>query len=213
MLDLVFALSGNKIPADHGYFLHSALSGIFPVLHNMKQRGNTGVHPIYGIPCGNRMLALGGKSRLILRIPADKVADYLELCGRQLEIGSEVISVETPSSRKLRPAAALKSRLVTIKGFTSPHEFLDAAHRQLQELNIRGKAHLIPRKDSLASEDRSDNRETSPFIKRTISIKGKSIVGFALVVTDLTADESLLLQISGLGGRRTMGCGIFVPAE
>ena len=211
MLDLVFTLSGNKIPADHGYFLHSALCGIFPSLHNIKQRGNTGIHPISGIPCGNRMLAMDSRSMLILRVPADNVADYLELCGRQLEIGSEVISVEAPSSRKLRPAAALRSRLVTIKGFTSPVEFLNAAHRQLQELGIRGKAHLIARSGAVSAEGKTDNRLASPFLKRTISIKGKSVVGFALLVTDLTADESLHLQMSGLGGRRTMGCGIFLP--
>jgi len=32
-------------------------------------------------------------------------------------------------------------------------------------------------------------------------------------ITNLTAEESLTLQEQGLGGRRRMGCGVFVPAE
>jgi hypothetical protein len=32
-------------------------------------------------------------------------------------------------------------------------------------------------------------------------------------VLGLSADDSLKLQICGLGGKRTMGCGIFRPAR
>ena len=39
----------------------------------------------------------------------------------------------------------------------------------------------------------------------------KEIVGFALRVEELTAEESIRLQEKGIGGRRRFGCGIFVP--
>ena len=38
-----------------------------------------------------------------------------------------------------------------------------------------------------------------------------TIVGFALAIHDLTDEGSILLQESGLGGRRRMGCGFFQP--
>lgn len=157
------------------------------------------------------MLAINSGSKLILRIAADRVADYLELCGKRLNIGNHSISVGIPSSRKLIPAVALWSRLVTIKGFTTPTEFLDAAHRQLHELKIGGRAHLVTRRSPVSTEGRTDNLARSPFIKRTLDIKGRNVVGFSLVVTELTAEESLRLQTQGIGGRRSMGCGIFVP--
>lgn len=213
MLDLMFSLSGDKIPADHGYYLHSALSELFPFHHDEMHRGDTGVHPISGTPCGSRMLSLNGSSRLTLRVEVEKVADYLDLCGKRLNIGGHVVAAGMPSSRKLVPAAALRSRLVTIKGFTDPEVFLGAAQKQLDDLGIRGRARLVARKNLVSAEGKTDNRQKSPFLKRTISIKGRDIVGFSVAVTELTAEESILLQTKGIGGRRCMGCGIFVPVR
>ena len=212
MLDLMFSVSGDTIPADHGYFLHSALSELLPFHHDDKQRGLTGVHPISGTLCGGRKLAITDRSRLIIRVARDRVADYLELCEKRLEIGDSSILVGVPSSRSLVPAAVLWSRLVTIKGFTSPPEFLEAAQRQIADLGIEGKARLLFRKGVSSKEGKTDNLAKSPFVKRTLNIKGREVVGFSLVVDELTADESLHLQIRGLGGRRSMGCGIFLPA-
>jgi CRISPR-associated protein Cas6 len=37
------------------------------------------------------------------------------------------------------------------------------------------------------------------------------VVGFGVEVTGLSDEDSIKLQICGLGGKRKMGCGIFVP--
>ena len=37
------------------------------------------------------------------------------------------------------------------------------------------------------------------------------MIGYALRVFGLTAEESIRLQEEGLGGRRRMGCGVFLP--
>ncbi len=170
MLDLMFSLSGDKIPADHGYYLHSALSGLFPFHHDEEQRKDAGVHPIRGTLCGGRTLALNNTSRLILRVEAAKVADYLELCSKQLNIGGHIVTVGMPSSRKLVPAAALRSRIVTIKGFIDPEGFLKAAQKQVDDLGIGGRVHLVARRNPVSTEGKTDNRQKSPFLKRTISI-------------------------------------------
>lgn len=211
MLDLEFFLQGDVLDVDHGYYLHSALSEIVPSHHHPEKRGNTGVHPIYGIYRGERKISLQKNSRLILRLEVEKIPEYLVLCGRTLSVGSHFLTVGMPASRNLTPAPILKSRMVTIKGFTEPEEFLHAAQRQLTDLNILGTPHLVPRKNTASAEGKTDNREKSPFVKRTLNVKGKNIVGFALTVSNLTAEESLRIQMQGLGGRRAMGCGIFVP--
>ena len=41
----------------------------------------------------------------------------------------------------------------------------------------------------------------------------RSIVGYAVQVTDLDPESSILLQSVGLGGKRHHGCGIFIDRE
>jgi CRISPR-associated protein Cas6 len=47
--------------------------------------------------------------------------------------------------------------------------------------------------------------------RRTIRIKDKEVVGYEVLIERLSASESLILQGTGLGGRRHMGCGLFSP--
>ena len=49
--------------------------------------------------------------------------------------------------------------------------------------------------------------------RRTLRIKEKEVVGYEVLVEGLTAEESILLQERGLGGRRHMGCGMFLPSR
>ena len=50
-------------------------------------------------------------------------------------------------------------------------------------------------------------------LRRVLHIKGERHVGFGMLIEGLTADESLRLQQNGLGGRRKMGCGLFLPVR
>ena len=188
LIDLAFRLTGSAVPVDHGYALYVGLSRILPDIHTAK---DIGVQPIRGIYSGNGTLHLADFSRLILRLPAEQIQAYLKLSGKRLELDEHPLSVGVPEVRTLRPVARLRTRLVTIKGFLQEDEFLAAAERQLAQLDIKGQAHLGAR--------------------RTFRIKDKQVVGFEMGVTQLTAEESLILQEHGLGGRRKMGCGVFVP--
>jgi CRISPR-associated protein Cas6 len=49
--------------------------------------------------------------------------------------------------------------------------------------------------------------------RRVVRIKDKTVVGYGVHVAGLNAAESLCLQEHGLGGRRKMGCGVFVPVR
>jgi CRISPR-associated protein Cas6 len=51
------------------------------------------------------------------------------------------------------------------------------------------------------------------YIRRTVRIREKEVVGYGLDVSRLTAEASILLQEHGLGGRRPFGCGVFVPGR
>ncbi len=187
-IDLAFRLTGSAVPVDHGYALYSALSRILPEIHTAK---DIGVQPIRGVYSGNGTLHLADFSRLILRLPDEQIQPYLKLAGKRLAVDNHPLSVGVPEVRTLRPVTRLRARLVTIKGFLKEDEFLAATKRQLEQLGISGQAHIGAR--------------------RTFRVRDKQVVGFEMGVTQLTAEESLTLQEQGLGGRRKMGCGVFVP--
>ena len=187
-VDLAFRLNGSTVPVDHGYALYAALSRIIPEIHEAK---GVGVQPIRGIYSGNGKLHLSDSSRLVLRLLDEEIRSYLKLAGKRLEVDEHPVNVGVPEVRMLLPVARLRARLVTIKGFLEEEDFLEAVRRQLQNLDIACETMLGQR--------------------RTLRVKEKQVVGFEVFATKLTAEESLILQENGLGGRRRMGCGVFVP--
>lgn len=207
IVDVVFPLYGDAIPADHGYQLFSAISHEAPELHSDP---SVGVHPIRGRLIGQRMLALTRESRLIVRLPVSRIREVLRLAGKQLDLGGGKVMVGAPDTRPLRPAPQLHSRLVVIKGFTEPAGFLDAVQRQLAERGVAGEAQLVVRRSRLPME--GGRGSTEPYLRRTLRIHDREIVGYAVRVAGLAPEDSLRLQAVGLGGRRRFGCGIFIPA-
>jgi len=208
IVDVSFPVRGSVIPADHGYLLFSALCSIIAPIHTVE---DIGVHPIAGRLARDRSLSLTNRSHLTIRVDSRHIGNILPLAGKTLYLGDHKLRVDVPRVHPLLAAPRLYSRLVVIKGFMEPESFLNAARRQLGELKIDGRPRLVeqPHVASANIEKRSGSH--SAFLRRTICIKGKEIVGFALRVEDLTAEESILLQEEGLGGRRHLGCGILIP--
>jgi len=209
-VDLSYRLSGDAIPVDHGYSLYAAISQHVLGIHGDDQ---ISIHPIYGRLIGDRKLALTQSSRLVLRLPVDRIPDVLVLAGTMLDVAGHPLRVGVPTVRALVPAAAVSSRLVVIKGFMEAEPFLDAVRRQLAELDVHGEPFLLSTGDAVEANKSRDGGTQSPWIRRTLRIRDKEVVGFAVGVKRLTADESLRLQEHGIGGRRRFGCGIFVSAK
>ena len=187
-VDLAFRLMGTRIQVDHGYALFAAVNRLVPELHDAK---DIGLHPIRGRFDGNGCLLLSPASRLIIRIPDGRIREFLKLAGKAIEVDGHRFQVGVPEVRVLQSAAVLYARLVSIKGFMEPEQFLDAARRQLEAMGGRANLELGER--------------------RTFRVKDKQVVGFEMLATELAAEDSIKLQEVGIGGRRRMGCGLFVP--
>lgn len=199
IIDIGFSIvSTHTLPADHGYLLYSAVSRVLPETH---EADGFGIHPIGGRQIGGRTMQLTEHSRLIIRTAADQIARFLPLAGKSLILLGRPIRIGVPEVHALAPATALRSRLVTIKlpetasqkGDVAQASFMEAIGRQFTALGISSQV-----KCSLGK-------------RRTLRVKSKEVVGYELLVENLTAEESLTLQEHGLGGRRKMGCGIFTP--
>jgi CRISPR-associated protein Cas6 len=198
IIDVLFKVQGKEIPADHAYHLYSSLSKIVPDIHGDE---SIGIHNINGTYEGERKLKITDKSTLKLRLNSDSLVKVLPIGGKKVKIDGSEIYIGAPSSRALMPAPKLYSRLVIIKGFMEPKLFLGAVKRQLEKMVIKGKPYLVEINGDKGME----------YVRRTIKVHDMEIVGFAVRVEELTAEESITLQENGLGGRRHFGCGIFVP--
>ena len=194
MIELSFTIQGQTLPADHGYLLYASLSRLLPDVH---RENGLAVHPIRGRQAGERQLQLQPWSRLVIRTQPESIPALISLAGKQLTLAGRVLRIGVPQVLSLVPAPTLRSRLVTIKldkdnGPITAETFLPAVRRQLDSLSISAEA--------LVTIGR----------RRTLRIKDKEVIGFEVIVEGLTAEESLALQEHGLGGRRHMGCGVFV---
>ncbi|MBX3436864.1 MAG: type I-MYXAN CRISPR-associated protein Cas6/Cmx6 [Planctomycetaceae bacterium] len=235
-IDLAFHLvSRDPIPADHGYALFAAVSRILPDVH---RENGLAIHPIRGRQIGDRLLTLMPWSTLTFRVRDGHIAPLLKLAGKSLELNGAALKVGVPQVHALQPAATLRSRLVVLKvahtdaAALNPENFTAALRRQLDDLGISSHVEiLIPPHRTGPLKDRP--------LRRTLTIKGTKIVGYEVLLHGLTAEESLTIQShegvrsptacpadvppphspreawlippTGLGGRRHMGCGVFVP--
>ncbi|XQQ05147.1 MAG: type I-MYXAN CRISPR-associated protein Cas6/Cmx6 [Leptolyngbya sp. IPPAS B-1204] len=194
-VELSFTVTGQTLPADHGYGLYSAIVHLCPEIHEQE---TVSIQTIAGQPDNQGKIYLSKGSRLKIRLPYEpaKLALVLPLAGQTLSIGSHCIQLGIPQIFPLQPTDRLRSRIVTIKKFQDPESFLEAAKRQLDDLGIDCHA-VIP-----------VDAEGQP-LRKAIKIRTYSVVGFSVVVTDLSDEDSLRLQAHGLGGKHRMGCGIF----
>jgi CRISPR-associated protein Cas6 len=209
-VDLLFPAIGASVPHGHGYSLYGAVSRLVPTAHRAT---DLGIFPIGGTSAGDGMLRLTPRSALRLRVPAARLPAFLPLAGQPLELDGHRLRLGVPTVAALAPAPTLTSDLVLIKlahagdkgadGGTVPVDaFLAAAAKQLAAMDVAGQPHVqVTRTGPHAGRPR----------RRVIRVKGQTHVGYAMVVDCLTAEESVRLQSLGLGGRRLMGCGLFLP--
>ena len=175
-IDVKFKLTGKQLAADHGYNLYAAISRLLPQLHEYSEFG---IHPIAGHLIGNRLLQLTDYSYLTVRVPIESISQVIPLAGKILNIGEHEIQVGVPNASALIPSKHLYSRLVVIKGFMEPDDFLSAVMRQVNELSIIAEPSLIEQPNIQNSNKGKEAGTRSPYLRRTIGIKNKEIVGFA----------------------------------
>ena len=206
-LDLLFTVLGETVPIEQAYSLYAGLSRALPTIHSAR---DIGIFPICGTPGGNGTLLLSRRSVLRMRIPEERIRDLLPLSGKALEIDGHKIRLGVPRVQALVPAATLKADMVLIKiahasGHSiTPELFLAAVRRKLNELGVHGEPAIpLTRGGPHAGQPR----------RKVLRIKDQTHVGYALIVSGLSASESILLQEQGIGGRRLMGAGLFVAAR
>lgn len=200
VVDCTLEVKGECIHLDHSYELFSALSRKQMVLHDSSLK--VGIFGINGSPDrkNKTILHLSDKSRLRMRLPIQNVGIAYRLEGQSLIVGNSELQLGEVKISLLDPVPNLTARLIVIKNATEPDLFLASCQRQIDKLNIQGE---------IALDDRSNGQAKY----KTIKIRGFTVMGFGLTVTNLNPVDSLILQQEGLGGKRKMGCGMFIPVR
>jgi CRISPR-associated protein Cas6 len=189
VIDLLFPVRGGPVPLDHGYVLFSALSARLPGLH---ARRDISVFNLRGESATREQLHLG-RGTLRLRCPAEALPLLLPLVNAPLAVAGRELVLGAPTLRALEPVSSLSARVVTFKHSLDEATFRAAALKFLAELGCEARLEVGRR--------------------RVVGISGKKVVGFALDLEGLSAEHSLRVQEQGLGGRRHMGCGLFLPTR
>ncbi len=189
-VDISFRATGERIDVDHNYALYSAISRLAPFFHHEK---TAAMKTVRGRYIGEGLLDISPYSELVLRVPVSRIPPYMQLAGKKLDVCGCFLSLGTPVTRALTPSVALYAHLVTTRNGHDPARFEKEIQKQLDDLNVKGRFEIGKR--------------------RTFGVHGKQVVGYSMMVHELTAEESIILQENGLGGRRKMGCGFFEPWE
>jgi CRISPR-associated protein Cas6 len=186
-LDCAFAVAGDIVERDYPAGLYRALAALLPWL---DEEPLAGVHPMRGLtPCAGGLL-VGGRTRIILRIPEHRADACAALQGANLSLASP-LHIGRASRRELLPYPVLHARLV-ITGTEDEAGFAADARTELAALAIDCDI-IVGRRGELRVDER------------------RTLVGYSLMLHGLSAEESMRAQEHGLGRERKLGCGIFVP--
>ncbi|HMO45000.1 MAG TPA: type I-MYXAN CRISPR-associated protein Cas6/Cmx6 [Rubrivivax sp.] len=195
MIDLAFAVTGGRLPAEHRHALADAVDAILPWLATTP---HAGMHPLK-LAYDSSQPLLSARTRLTLRLPRAKAAQAAALADRELTVGSGKLRLGGARCRELLPWGSLYAHCVAAiesegggKGRGEDEAeagFLRTVQAELDALAVSGRVIC-----GLARRG-SDG----------------AIQGYSLMVDGLSAAHSLSLQQHGLGSGRRVGCGVFVP--
>lgn len=189
MVDVVFSLEEGSFPDDHADSLSLAVRRALPWFDDEPEAG---ILPLSGLAHGNNGVCfVGRRSRLALRLPIHRSASADSLAGTRLDLDGSWLTLRKSAMRPLYPARGVVYSHIVSVGADDEIEFLARCRALLAE---RG---LAPQ---LISGKAQELRMAQGVVR-----------GFSLMLHGLAAAESLVVQESGLGTHRALGCGLFIP--
>lgn len=197
VVDIVFKISGSRLVVDHAQSLAHAICERLPE----SSHGRIGIHRIRVGASGNgwnspneagEIMQLSRRARLVMRIHKSVHQQVLRLCDTQLEIEGEHLKLGASSVRKLSSITTLFSHSIVCDEAQAESDFLDDMASALEAMNVKVKKMICGTTHTIRSDQ-------------------GLIFTRALMVAELTPEESVELQQRGIGPGRLIGCGLFLP--
>ena len=187
IVDVILDLDAPALPAGYEPALFQEIARLVPwIAHEPR----AGIHPVRGVRCADGSLLVAKRTKLVIRMPRDKICAASVLEGASLAVAGVPVRIGQGTFRRLQASATLYSpRVVT--GDEDEAAFVATLERELDRLAVRGRL-LCGRRASIARE-------------------GRDVAAWSVAVHDLASEHSLALQRQGLGLLREVGCGILAP--
>lgn len=198
IVDIVFQIDCRALPVDHAWALSRAVRMVLPWLEDEPAAG---VHPIHVAESGNGwirpenatdLLCLSRRTKLVLRVPRQRIDDAQTLVGHQLDVAGHALRVDKASLRPLSPITTIFSRYVVSAEGLDETAFLQNALREMETFGVHPKKMMCG-------------------IEKFIATPDQPVHTRSLMLTELNQQESVTLQQHGLGPMRHLGCGLFIP--
>jgi len=187
MVDVVFGLTGDNLPRGFEWPLFREIARVIPWIANAP---HAGILPLRGQRTADGGLLIAHRTRMVIRLPRDRVCSASALERASLRVGAAALSVGEGTFRKHQPAATLYSPRVTT-GEADEVRFVAVIEEELSTLGVRGRVICGRRVE--------------------IELEEGNATAFPVAVHDLRDPDSLLLQRAGLGRGQPVGCGLFIP--
>ncbi|WP_428623943.1 type I-MYXAN CRISPR-associated protein Cas6/Cmx6 [Sedimenticola sp.] len=201
VLDLHFAIRCKSLPVDHAWALSMAIQKALPWFADEERAG---LHLIYVAGSGNGWERPHGsgdtlypsrRTKLILRLPAERIDDGLALSGHTLDVAGNKIEVGEGKAHPLAATNTLYARYVAITEAGQTEEaFIAQQVAELKQAGLRCKKVLCGKETSFVLPD-------------------GELLTRSLLIADLPLSDAVRLQEIGLGPHRLkmLGCGLFIP--
>jgi CRISPR-associated protein Cas6 len=187
VVEAVFPLEGKTLPRDHAQALQHALTRQLPWLH---EDAGAGIHPLRLVAGPESLAMLSQRTRLILRVNANRLDELKAMAGVQLDVAGHALRLGAVHLRTLQPLATLYAYRVAADS-ADETRFMAGMEAELAALAIAGERVCGKR--------------------QSMQVGGREMTTFSMMLHALVPEQSLRLQQHGLGPHRLLGCGLFVP--
>lgn len=200
VVDLLFGIDCKVLPVDHAYALSTAISQALPWF---AEDETAALHLIHGADSGNGwerpegsddILYLSRRTKLVLRVSADRIDDAMALVGKELDVAGNSMKVLKAGKRLLEVTTALYSRYVVAEEGEDEEAFLQRIIAEMRAMGLRFKKVLCGKEHTLHTPERD-------------------LITRSLLVADLSFEDAITLQERGIGVKayKKLGCGLFIP--
>ncbi len=199
IVDVLFDIRCRELPVDHIWALSDSLRNAAPWL---DEDDRIAIHEIHVAGSQNgwerpdkgaaQQLLLSRRTKLVIRMPRDKIEFAAGLNGIAVEVADKPLSIGGFKTRELSKLNTLFARHIVTETGSDENAFLASVADILKTRGIRIRKAL----SGMLSEM---NTPHGPVSTRS------------LMLADLKTDESIELQELGIGRYQKYGCGIFIP--
>jgi CRISPR-associated protein Cas6 len=199
VVDLQYSIDCKTLPVDHAHALSTAIQQALPWF---ADDDSAALHLIHGADSGNGwerpeaaddVIYLSRRTRLILRLPAERVEDARVLSGQLLDVAGNPLAVGSASIRQLSITSSLYARHAVVAPGEDEDAFLQRIVNEMRAMGLRINKALCGKEHSLATPE-------------------GALLTRSLLVADLSFDDAVTLQQRGVGEKayKKLGCGLFI---